>query len=154
MTNWPNPNTNPAYYDPFASADRHPVLPCGLNSTDMNGDEANGAGISFPIEPVMFDSYEGIEPIVLTQERLAVFDECPDLIFACPDNVSVLPGIQRVTELRGRWPVREIEGQPNTIVFPHVYSTKKIAKESNLVAVPAETDGVSLTAQKEVEVTE
>ena len=154
MTDWPNPITNPGFYDPFASADRHPILPCGLNSVAMNGDEANGAGFNEAIWPFIFDSYVGFAPIVLTEERLAVFDECPDITFACWDDVEVIRMIDRTTELRGRWPVNEIAAQPNTMVFQPDFDTKKVAKESNLVQVPDEVGGVRLVAQKEMEVTE
>jgi hypothetical protein len=154
MTDWPNPNTNPEFYDPFAEPDRHPILPCGLNSVAMDGDEVNGAGINFAIWPMLFDTYEGFEPIVLTADKIAVFDECPDVKFGAPDNDNLIPNIERTTELRHRWIPQEIPGQNNTMMFEPWENTLIISRRSNLVQLPPDTDGVALTAQKEMEVTE
>ena len=159
MIDWPNPITDPDFYDRQPVCEdpsRHPVLPCGYNSAAMNGDEANGAGLNEAIWPVLFDAYEGFAPVILTSRtRWRSSTECPDLTFACPDNHQVFPNIDRLTtELRGRWIEQQIPAQANTLVFKPWDSTQVMSKASNIVQLPNGVEGITLIAQKEMEVTE
>lgn len=60
---------------------RHPELPAGFNSWEVNGDEVDGAGANEPIWPPLTDFYVGLKPVLNDQNDLDRFaDECPDLI--------------------------------------------------------------------------
>lgn len=91
MTEYPDPQDNWAYYDPFLSKVRHPQLPTGVNSTPINGNEANGPGYNEPIWPMIFDSFEGFAPIFLSADHMDTFNECPDVVIPCVNNTVVFP---------------------------------------------------------------
>jgi hypothetical protein len=118
---WPNPIDNPDFYDPFASAERHPQLPAGLNADDVNGDVIDGAGTNWPIWPMLFDTFEPTIPIILDAKKYEPFDGCPDFrVGAVPDCVLV-PSELMLVDIGGTWP---------DIVPPAVQYTLMIAPET------------------------
>ena len=89
---WPPLNHNQDYYDPLLSLYRNPQLYDGVNSTAINGDEANGAGVNEPIWPVLFDTFEPMQPIIITQEMLADFlSDCPDVTIPAETTTVFIP---------------------------------------------------------------
>lgn len=74
----------------------HPRLHAGYNYDDNNGDEVDGAGTNWDIWPVLFDTFEGKTPIILTAEMMGLFDTtCPDyLVPAERDTIVISPEIQ------------------------------------------------------------
>lgn len=69
-----------------------PVLPSGYNADENNGDEVDGAGVNRPVYPELTDFFIGLEPIVLTEDMLAVFaTECPDIVFPMQPDTVVIP---------------------------------------------------------------
>lgn len=82
----------------------NPVLFAGFNADPINGDEADGAGTNWQVWPVLFDSYDGLEPLIITQEMLAAFDECADLILPAADNVITFPFENNEITIGGNWP--------------------------------------------------
>lgn len=80
----------------------HPVLPTGLNSWDINGDEINGAGVNETVWPDYVETFEALDLIAVSPEMLAVFEnECPDIVFPKPDNTVVMPREYRELVIRG-----------------------------------------------------
>lgn len=69
----------------------HPILPCGLNSWELNGDEYNGPGANEAVAPVLFDSYEGLAPLIMNEEMQAAFDGCADYTVPCQDSMVTIP---------------------------------------------------------------
>lgn len=70
----------------------HPQLPCGFDSSAINLDELNGAGLNWDVMPVRFDTFEALTVLILTEEMLALFDEHPDLVLPClPDTAVIRP---------------------------------------------------------------
>lgn len=80
------------------------TLFAGYNTTSINGDEMDGPGknwIIWPINnwPTVFDSYVGLQPMILTVADLEVFTGCADYVVPCqrwnvtvpyqPNNVQV-----------------------------------------------------------------
>jgi hypothetical protein len=63
----------------------------GYNADPSNGDEVNGGGTNWRISPVLTDTSETLEPLIVTQDMLAAFGtECADIVVACePDTVTV-----------------------------------------------------------------
>jgi hypothetical protein len=126
-----------------------PILPCGYNSWEINGDEMDGRGVNEALWPVLFDSYEGLTPIILTDEFTAAFGECPDIVFGCPDNEIVVPYAANVLVASGMWSSISFEAASNSIVFPHednVYVINKTWPDidaspvgSSTVTVPDDT---------------
>lgn len=58
----------------------HPLLPAGLDSWEINGDEVDGPGVNEPIWPMYFDSYIGLRAIMLDQNDLDRFaTDCADI---------------------------------------------------------------------------
>jgi len=78
----------------------HPILPCGFNADDINGDETNGAGTNWVVSPVLFDSFVGLTPLIMTSDMFAAFDECPDLTIPCENDTVVFPAGPRVLKIR------------------------------------------------------
>ena len=96
---WPTLGEDPAFYDPTLNKYRHPELPCGNNSFAMNGDEANGAGVNEPQWPLLYDTFDGMTPLIVTAEMMDNFDtECPDVtIGAQSDTVTIRRTVTSIT---------------------------------------------------------
>lgn len=77
-------------------------MPCGYNSTTNDEDEVDGAGVNEPVWPVLFDSFEGLRPLIITDELLAAFDGCADLTVACVTDTFVVPHESDTLVIRGR----------------------------------------------------
>lgn len=72
--------------------DDHPLLPCGFNSAPNDGDEVDGAGYNEAVNPMLFDSFIGLEVLIITEEMLRFFEtECPDLVVPCENDTIVFP---------------------------------------------------------------
>lgn len=115
---WPNPVTNPDFYDPFASYERHPILPAGINADDVNGDVHNGSGTNWPIWPVLFDTYEGFIPIIVTDEMEEVFDGCADYVVPCIRDVVYINAEISFYTVGGTWPDIVPPAMSTRIVLP------------------------------------
>lgn len=72
----------------------HPLLPAGFNADPINTDETDGAGINAPVWPVLFDTFESLRPLLITQEMLAVFDGCADLVIPAENDTITFPAEQ------------------------------------------------------------
>ena len=70
----------PMIDDPFLSYYGHPILPAGFNADDIDGDDYDGPGTNHRISPMLFDSFESMQVVIITEEMLAVFDGCADLV--------------------------------------------------------------------------
>lgn len=82
----------------------HPILPCGFNADDNNGDEVDGAGTNWPIWPTYFDSFESKRVLILTDEMLEAFEGCPDVIPEGEYVPAVFPAIDPVVPIsRDSW---------------------------------------------------
>jgi hypothetical protein len=88
--------------DPWLSYFGHPLLPAGYNSAAINGDEFDGAGVNERISPVLFDTFIGLEILIITADMLEVFEGCADLIIASQNNVINFPEEVRTVEIRKR----------------------------------------------------
>jgi hypothetical protein len=135
--------------DPFSSPYGHPQLPSGYNADDLNGDEFNGPGTNWPIWPLVFDTYQGFTPLIITDEMLEVFEGCADWIVPCPANLILMPTEGTWTTIGGTWPNITPPTMNNTIVFPHEVRELDIKQgnatitatgEDNLYAAPHEVD--------------
>jgi hypothetical protein len=72
----------------------HPILHAGFNSDDIDGDEWNGPGTNWPVQPVLFDTFVGLKPLFITEDMLAAFAECPDLVIACEsDTITIAAAV-------------------------------------------------------------
>lgn len=80
----------------------HPVLPTGYNSWENNGDEVDGAGVNEAVWPVLFDTFEAIPVLIVTEEMMAAFDGCADFIVPCENNVVTIPHEPETVMIRGR----------------------------------------------------
>jgi hypothetical protein len=70
-----------------------PIMPAGLNSATISGDEFNGGGVNEPIWTYYFDTSEVFKPIWMTDEIMDNFEnEQPDL---------VIPGVRWNINLPG-----------------------------------------------------
>lgn len=77
--------------DPLLSYFGHPLLHTGYNSWDINGDSYDGSGVNEPIWPELFDSFIGLEILLITEDMLAFFaDELPDIVFPCNDDTAMV----------------------------------------------------------------
>lgn len=149
---WPNPNTHPEFYDPFASAERHPQLYAGYNADDVNGDMIDGPGTNWEIWPVIFDTYEGYTPIIMTDEMQEVFDGCADWVIPAVYDTVCPPSSIWALDLSGTWPDITPPWMSNTIVFPYEAREQSIAKGSATVTVDGPGDTVTFGGNHEQEI--
>ena len=78
--------------DPYRSLYGHPLLPAGFNSAPNAGDEVDGAGLNMQQWPVLADSFEALEVLIITEEMLRFFEtDCPDWIAPHDNNTVVFP---------------------------------------------------------------
>lgn len=68
-----------------------PLLFAGFNADPINRDETDGAGTNAPVWPVLFNTYIGLAPLVITEELLAAFDECEDLVIPAENDTITFP---------------------------------------------------------------
>jgi hypothetical protein len=114
-----------------ASMTVHPIFNSGINADDYNGDEYDGAGTNWRISPMLFDSFEPKQPLILTDEMVAVFKACPDLILPCPDNLVHLPRPLNVDNINAPGNVYDAPRVPSTIRATQSVHTQRM-KSSNL----------------------
>lgn len=122
----------------------HPILPCGYNADENNGDEVDGAGTNWTIWSVIFDTFQGLVPLVVTDEMLAVFDEaCADLTMRHPDDTMVPPAAERIFEVQSHgWRTIMISAEGNVITIRHTPRDKVIRDDWGEDAPPAQGDQV------------
>jgi hypothetical protein len=124
--------------DPLLSYFGHPRLPAGYNSWENDGDEINGAGVNEPIWPVLFDTFEGLEVLIITEEMLAVFDTaCPDYVVPRENMVASIGAEDQHMAAGNAWPELLVAGQSNVIVLPRDPNRRVIRKWDENVAVPS-----------------
>lgn len=76
----PDPPSDTLLEDPFLGVYCHPILPAGLNTTDVNGDELNGPGVDWEVWPELLYSFVTLRPLTIDENDLAMFDTvCFDL---------------------------------------------------------------------------
>jgi hypothetical protein len=68
--------------DPNLSYFGHPLLPCGFNADDLNGDDYDGPGTNWRVSPMLLDSFEAKDVVIITEEMLAIFEGCADYVVA------------------------------------------------------------------------
>ena len=86
--------------DPNLSYFGHPILLAGFNTDDINGDDYDGPGTNWRISPMLFDSFESMQVVIITEEMLLVFEGCADLIIPCEHLEIVFPREPREVQLR------------------------------------------------------
>lgn len=122
----------------------HPILPAGFNADPIDGDEANGAGTNWDIWPVLFDSFDGLMPLVITQDMTAAFDECADIVFPQADNVVVFAAEDTMLLIGGSWPDATIAAESNVITFPAGVREQVVRDRSGDVPIVGGSDTVTL----------
>lgn len=80
----------------------HPILPCGINSWMIAGDELDGAGVNEPVWPLLFDSFEPVPVFIVTDEMMAAFDGCADYVVPCQNDTVMIPHEVDTIVIRGR----------------------------------------------------
>ena len=127
-------------YDPDLSYYGHPFLPAGYNADDNNGDELNGAGTNWPVWPVMFDTFESLNLVVMNDEALDAFETaCPDYIVAGMNNIITWPMQNPEMAARNLWSPLALADQSNVIVVPFAAREAKVRPELD-TAVAARSD--------------
>ncbi len=106
----------------------HPILPSGFNADPIDGDEVDGAGTNWAIWPVLFDSFIGLQPLIISEEMLAVFDGCADIVFRHPDNVIAFPCENRHIGISGEWATLLPPVTSRTLSFPADQREQKIRR--------------------------
>ena len=147
MPIWPNPITHPEYYDPFASAERHPQLPAGLNADDVNDDVIDGGGTNWPIWPMLFDTYQGFAPVIVTDEMQEVFDGCADYTVGCVVDEFILPAAIGPYLVGGTWPDIVPPLMNNTIVIPWQPRELNIPAPDSTIMPPGRPTGISIAPE-------
>lgn len=122
----------------------HPILFAGFNADPINGDEADGAGTNWPLWPTLFDSFIGLRPLIITEEMLAVFDECADLVIPHVNVTATVAGENQHIQLGGSWPEWVLPATSSTLRFPWESRDQKIGKISAVANVPPESDTITL----------
>lgn len=80
----------------------HPILPCGYNSWENNGDEIDGAGVNEPIWPELFDTFDSLPTMIMTEAMISAFDGCPDFTVPCENDTLMIRHEPDTLMVRGR----------------------------------------------------
>jgi hypothetical protein len=79
----------------------HPILPCGYNSWENDGDEVDGAGVNQGITPPLLVATEFYPPTIVTADMLNFFiDGCPDYVPPCVDDTVVVAPVNETYVVR------------------------------------------------------
>lgn len=104
----------------------HPILPAGYNADVIDGDEVDGAGTNWPLWPVLFDSFVGLVPLIVTDEMIDAFDETADIAFPYVDTTVRLPFEDALMVFGDVWPVLMIDAETDLIIFPQEQRTQTL----------------------------
>lgn len=130
----------------------HPILPCGYNADDNNGDEVDGAGTNWPIWPVYFDTFESFIPLIVTAEMLEVFlSECADIAFAWEDNLVELPFELLTMTIPSEVTTVMIEGESDALVLSREMQALAIRRDQHTLAVVGKSDTLTLPDEADSE---
>jgi hypothetical protein len=133
----------------------HPQLPAGYNADAINGDEFNGGGTNWPFMPTQFDTFEGLAPLVMTDELQAAFDECADFVVACEPDTFAVPAEPELVMVSDEGSVLMVgceldtivvPAEPDTLPVPDECAEPMVTHESDTIVVPAEPDTVMARA--------
>jgi len=117
--------------DPNLSYYGHPILPAGFDDWTINGTEFNAPGVNAQVWPDLFDSFIGLEVVIITEEMLDFFvTGCPDLVVAHVDNEVVMRGRMNAAVTPQPSKVR-VAGETTVVTFPMVADTVQAAKPDN-----------------------
>lgn len=130
----------------------HPILPAGFNSADINGDEVDGAGVNWALEPVWVDMFIGYVPLIITEEMLDVFNGCADYVVAAEDNLTVFPHEERVLEIGADFPDYVASPANNVIVFPREERQLTVPPAGDTHKVPASSSTLEVAPETETQV--
>ena len=133
--------------DPDRNFYGHPFLPAGYDSTAIGCDEVDGPGLNEPIWPVLFDTFEGLSPVIITDEMMEVFDGCADYIVAADLWRSVFPAEERTFMVAGIWSDYEVAAQNNVLVFPREVRTQKVPADWGDNAIPVKQDTMVFSSE-------
>ena len=107
----------------------HPVLPCGYNADDNNGDEVDGSGTNWPIWTVLFDTFEGLIPLIVTSEMLELFvTTCADIVFPAEDDTITFPAEVRGLTIRPEQQQVDVAAEVDDLVLPAEVQEQVIRK--------------------------
>lgn len=97
----------------------HPILPCGYNSWENDGDEVDGAGVNETIWPTYLNSFVPLQPIIMTDELEDIFEHGdPDLVFSCDILEITYPWIANESLAVNPWLPLTFQADDNVICFP------------------------------------
>ena len=123
----------------------HPILPAGYNADDNNGDEVDGAGTNWPIWPVYFDTFEGLLPLIVTDEMIETFVlECADIAFSWEDNSVELPFEQLTLMIPSEVTTVLIAGESDALVISRQVQTQAIPGDKRTLAIVGKSDTLAL----------
>lgn len=117
--------------DPDRNRYGHPVLPAGFNEWTINGLEFNAPGTNAQVWPDIFDSFEGMEIVIITEEMMDYFvTGCPDLVVAHAEDELVMRGRQSASVAPEPSRVH-VPGETTVVTFPVVADTVHAAAPDN-----------------------
>jgi hypothetical protein len=93
--------TLPEIYDPMLAGERHPILPAGYDSFEINGDDMDGSGVNFPVWTSAWESLTMGTPIALLTDSYEVFADCPTITIRGDNNTIVFPREVRTQPIGG-----------------------------------------------------
>lgn len=122
----------------------HPDLFAGFNADPINGDVADGPGTNWPVWPVLFDCFIPLQPLIITEEMLAVFDGCADILIADVDNVDRITGEDPYLLLGDPWPDWILPPPATTVTFQRGPRRQAISKVSSVITPRGANDTMTL----------
>lgn len=115
--------------DPYRSYFGHPYLPAGYNSMAIGTDEVNAPGENWPVWPVYYDTFIGLEVVIMSDDMMQIFETgCPDYVVAYENSTSVLPREERTYVIRTDWGEQALQPQNNVLTFPREVRTQEVRK--------------------------
>lgn len=128
----------------------HPLLFAGFNADPINGDEADGSGTNWQIWPVLFDSFIGLQPLIITEEMLEAFEGCADLCVPAADNRVAFVFEDMLAVVGDSWPDLVVGPEASTIRFPQQARTQKMRDHRGMVSVAGGRGSMALPREARV----
>jgi hypothetical protein len=110
-----------------------------LNEWNFNG----GGNNPIPVHSFEVDFYVNTYPLILTEEMLAVFDECPDLIVPCEDVTTLVPAEDDLLVVAYGWPVLVVPREDDRVLLPAEVETMVVPSDWPELVIPPNTGVVT-----------
>jgi hypothetical protein len=130
----------------------HPTMPAGYNADPIDGDEVDGSGTNWTIWPVLFDTFIGLVPLVITPEMMDAFlQECADLVLPWEDNIVAVPPDRLDITLRPEIQEVAASGDADKVAWKRRADTVVLQPDGAQVTAGGEPETITLADEEDTD---